>query len=594
VRHAASTWSVPGIRLICFIESSILSLNGRSYVVMETPFVHPSAIVEQGAVVGAGSKIWHHSHLRQGAVIGTSCSLGKNVFVDADVTIGDRVKIQNNVSLYRGVDVADGVFIGPSVVFTNDLRPRADRALREVITTHVRRGASVGANATVVCGVEIGEHAMVGAGAVVTKSVKPHQMVYGNPARHHAWVCGCGEVVSRTPSPPSDVRCALCRENVVSSPTSCARHLPRIPLAKVEMGPEEQEAVLGVLRSGRLAAGERVRELEASFSRAHEARHAIAVSSGTAALTAALRAHGIGSGDEVITSPLTFGATLNAILEVGATARFGDVADDFTLDPERLTRLLNSRTRALLPVHLYGLPADMDPIRSLASSRGLVVIEDAAQAHGARVGAAPVGSAGTAMFSFYGTKNITCGEGGIVTTDDDQIAGRLRLLRNQGMRDAYDYVMPGYNYRLTDLQAAIITVQLKRLPAINRSRRNHAARLSAGLSGIRGLVLPVTPAGREHVWHQYTVRVTPEARMDRDQLRKCLDTAGVDSRPYYPRLVHDYDCYRNHPQVIADETPRARQAVREVLSIPVHPALTDADLSWIISVIQEGLGSQLR
>jgi perosamine synthetase len=270
------------------------------------------------------------------------------------------------------------------------------------------------------------------------------------------------------------------------------------------------------------------------------------------------------------------------------------VADDFTLDPERLAGLLNSRTRALLPVHLYGLPADMDPIRSLASSRGLVVIEDAAQAHGARVGAAPVGSAGTAMFSFYGTKNITCGEGGIVTTDDDQIAGRLRLLRNQGMRDAYDYVMPGYNYRLTDLQAAIITVQLKRLPAINRSRRNHAARLSAGLSGIRGLVLPVTPAGREHVWHQYTVRVTPEARMDRDQLRKCLDTAGVDSRPYYPRLVHDYDCYRNHPQVIADETPRARQAVREVLSIPVHPALTDADLSWIISVIQEGLGSQLR
>jgi dTDP-4-amino-4,6-dideoxygalactose transaminase/acetyltransferase-like isoleucine patch superfamily enzyme len=563
-------------------------------VASQTAFVHHTAVIEPGATVGGGSSVWHHSHLRSGSAVGHRCTLGKNVFLDAGVRVGDRVKIQNNVSVYRGVELADDVFVGPSAVFTNDLRPRADNAGWQVRPTRVQRGASVGANATVLCGIEIGEYGMIGAGAVVTRSVRPHQLVSGNPARHHGWVCFCGEVTSRADHPPSELLCPQCRIPLSPGSDGGAGERPRIPLAKVEMGPEEQEAVLGVLRSGMLAAGERVRELEASFSRAHEARHAIAVSSGTAALTAALRAHGIGSGDEVITSPLTFVATLNAILEVGATARFGDVADDFTLDPERLTRLLNSRTRALLPVHLYGLPADMDPIRSLASSRGLVVIEDAAQAHGARVGAAPVGSAGTAMFSFYGTKNITCGEGGIVTTDDDQIAGRLRLLRNQGMRDAYDYVMPGYNYRLTDLQAAIITVQLKRLPAINRSRRNHAARLSAGLSGIRGLVLPVTPAGREHVWHQYTVRVTPEARMDRDQLRKCLDTAGVDSRPYYPRLVHDYDCYRNHPQVIADETPRARQAVREVLSIPVHPALTDADLSWIISVIQEGLGSQLR
>jgi dTDP-4-amino-4,6-dideoxygalactose transaminase/acetyltransferase-like isoleucine patch superfamily enzyme len=560
-------------------------------VASQTAFVHPTAVIEPGATIGGGSSIWHHTHLRSGSAVGHCCTLGKNVFVDVDVRIGDRVKIQNNVSVYRGVELADDVFVGPSAVFTNDLRPRAANAAWQVRTTRVRRGASVGANATVLCGVEIGEYGMIGAGAVVTRSVRPHQLVSGNPARHHGWVCRCGEVTSRGDHPPSDPLCLQCRIPATPVPDEVAHDRERITLAKVEMGPEEQEAVLGVLRSGMLAAGERVRELEATFSCAHQARHAVAVSNGTAALTAALRAHRIGPGDEVITSPLTFVATLNAILEVGATARFADMADDFTLDPEQLTRLVNARTRALLPVHLYGLPAAMDPIRDLATSRGLVVIEDAAQAHGARVGAVPIGSVGTAVFSFYGTKNITCGEGGIVATDDDQIAARLRLLRNQGMRDAYDYVMPGYNYRLTDLQAAIATVQLSRLPAINRSRGGHAAQLSAGLRGVAGLELPVTPPGREHVWHQYTVRVTPEARIDRDQLRKCLDTAGIDSRPYYPRLVHDYDCYRNHQQVIADETPRARQAVREVLSIPVHPALTDADLSRIVFTIREALAS---
>ena len=364
---------------------------------------------------------------------------------------------------------------------------------------------------------------------------------------------------------------------------------PRIPLIKVETGPAEEEAVLGVLRSGMLAGGARVEEFECAFAAAHGAAHAVAVSNGTTALVAALRAHGIGAGDEVITSPLTFGATLNAILDVGAVARFADIADDLTIDPSKLAGLITPRTRALMPVHLYGLPAAMDAISELASRHGLVVIEDAAQAHGARVGAAAVGSSGTAAFSFYGTKNITCGEGGIVTTGDDDIALRLRLLRNHGMRAPYDHVLPGYNYRLTDLQAVIATAQLSRLPRINESRARNAARLSEGLAGLPGLVLPVVPRGRLHAWHQYVVQVTGGAAMDRDQLGKCLDSAGIDSRVYYPALVHDHACYRGHPQVIVDETPRASRAVMEVLALPVHPSLTLDDVERIVSCVRTAL-----
>jgi dTDP-4-amino-4,6-dideoxygalactose transaminase len=503
------------------------------------------------------------------------------------------VKIQNNVSVYRGVELADEVFVGPSAVFTNDLRPRAAAGGWQVRPTILRRGASVGANATVVCGVEIGESGMIGAGAVVTASVLPHQLVVGNPARHHAWVCGCGEIASRAAQRPADVRCLGCRTRgsgpMPDAGATGAGH--RITLARVVIGAAEEEAVLGVLRSGRLAGGTWVAELERDFARAHDAAHAVAVCNGTTALVAALRAHRIGPGDEVITSPLTFVATLNAIIEVGAVARFADIADDLTVDPSKLATLVTPRTRALLPVHLYGLPAAMAAISRIAASSGLAIIQDSAQAHGARVGDAGVGAFGTAAFSLYGTKNITCGEGGIVTTNDDDVATRLRLLRNHGMRERYEYVLPGYNYRLTDMQAAIAAVQLKRLPSINASRARNAARLSAGLAGLPGLVVPAIAAGRTHSWHQYVVRVTAGACLDRDQLRKCLDSAEIDSLPCYPALVHDYSCFRDHPQVITDATPRASTAVNELLALPVHPALTDGDIDRIVCCVRMALRS---
>jgi acetyltransferase-like isoleucine patch superfamily enzyme len=178
--------------------------------------VHETAIVEPGAYVGPGTSIWHHTHVRSTAHVGSGCTLGKNVYVDADVTIGNRAKIQNNVSVFSGVTLGDEVFVGPSAVFTNDRLPRAVNDGWEIVRTEVRRGASIGANATIVCGIEIGQWATVGAGAVVTHSVTDHELVVGNPARHAGWVCRCGTVISRSEEPPADLRCPACRQDGAS------------------------------------------------------------------------------------------------------------------------------------------------------------------------------------------------------------------------------------------------------------------------------------------------------------------------------------------------------------------------------------------
>lgn len=364
-----------------------------------------------------------------------------------------------------------------------------------------------------------------------------------------------------------------------------------ISITSVVVGEEEEQSVLKVLRSGILAQGPMVAQLEQEFAAMHGVPHAVAVNNGTVALVAALKAMGIGPGDEVITTSLSFVATLNAIVETGATARFADVNDDFTMDAESTRQLVNSRTRALLPVHLYGLPADMGLIQQLADEHGLAILEDAAQAHGARIGERAVGSWGVGTFSLYATKNLHCGEGGLITTSDDAIADRLRLLRNQGMRVRYQYEVAGHNWRLTDLQAAVALPQLKRLAGTTAARAHNAARLNAGLADVPGLVTPFVPEGRSHVWHQYTVRVagTP---VTREVLAKELELAGIGSGFYYPRLMHDYDCFREDPRIVAsDATPRAELFASQVISLPVHQNLSEDDLDRIITVVREVLGA---
>jgi len=364
-----------------------------------------------------------------------------------------------------------------------------------------------------------------------------------------------------------------------------------IPITSVVIGPEEESRVLEVLRSGKLAQGPVVAELESAFAEFCGVPHAVAVSNGTIALVAAMKAIGLGPGDEVITTPFSFAATLNAVLESGATIRFADIRDDFTIDPAQVEALVNERTKAILPVHLYGLPADMAALNRIAESAGLTIVEDAAQAHGARVAGQAVGSFGVGCFSLYATKNLQCGEGGLITTTDDALADRLRLLRNQGMRVRYQYEEAGHNWRLTDLQAAIAVPQVGRLPETTARRAANAARLTEGLADLPGLTTPSVPAGRDHVWHQYTVRVGADAPLTRDDLGKQLDAAEIGYGLYYPRLMHHYDCYTGRPQIAADATPRAEQIAREVLSLPVHQHLSAADVTRIVEVVRGAFGA---
>jgi len=337
-----------------------------------------------------------------------------------------------------------------------------------------------------------------------------------------------------------------------------------------------------VLDSGQLAQGRLVREFEEAFAQWLGVRQAVAVSSGTAALMLALQAHGIGPGDEVITTPFSFIATANAVLYVGARPVFADVcADDFNIDPTEVEARMTPRTKAILPVHLYGHPAPMAEIMSIAQRHDLLVVEDAAQAHGAQLNSRKVGTFATACFSFYPTKNMTTGEGGMVTTDDSQITDLLRKLRDQGQAALYHHELLAYNWRMTEIAAAMGLAQLKRLEESNERRRRNAEYLSQRLKGV---ITPVEREGYRHVYNQYTVRV-PQRR---DALLEHLRERGIGTRIYYPTPIHQQPVYRKLGY--EDDLPIAQRLAAEVLSLPVHPSLTADELERIVESVNRFFG----
>jgi perosamine synthetase len=375
--------------------------------------------------------------------------------------------------------------------------------------------------------------------------------------------------------------------------STCRRVCVMIPISAVVLGAEIEDLVLQVLRSGTLAQGPKVEQLECEFAAMIGVDHVVAVNSGSTALTAALRALEIGPGDTVITSPFTFVATLNAILEVGATARFADISeDDFCLTAANVEPLIDASTVAIMPVHLYGQAANMPELSEVAQRNGLAIVEDAAQAHGATVAGRATGSWGVGCFSLYATKNLAAGEGGLISTNNAQLADRLRVLRNQGMRKRYEYEMAGSNYRLTDLQAAVCLPQLKHYDESVRIRRRNADLLSAGLAGLEYARTPYELPGREHVWHQYTVLIAEDAPISRDDLAEQLLERGVGSGIYYPRPVFDYACYRDDQRVLNASVPIATSISRRCLSLPVHPGVSESDVEQIIEAVTEVLAAR--
>ena len=349
---------------------------------------------------------------------------------------------------------------------------------------------------------------------------------------------------------------------------------------------ELEAALRRVLDSGAFTLGPEVEAFEREFASWCNVPYAVAVNSGTTALHLALLAAGIGPGDDVVTSPFTFIATACAIRYVGATPVFADI-DPLTwnLAPEATAKALTPRTRAILPVHLYGQTADMDPLRALAEQHGAVVIEDAAQAHGASYHGVAAGGLGTlGCFSFYPTKNLgALGEGGLVTTRDAKLADMLRLLREWGSREKYQHDFVAYNARMDAFQGAALRVKLRRLSAWNEERRAIAARYKALLPGV-GLEAPLEAPGRRHVWHVYAVRV-PE----RERVAAALREQGIGTAVIYPRPLHLQPAFADLG-LGTGSFPNAERAARELLGLPMYPGLPQDGPERVVAALAKALG----
>jgi len=358
-----------------------------------------------------------------------------------------------------------------------------------------------------------------------------------------------------------------------------------IPIARPLLGDEEAAAIREVLQSGQLIQGTRVKAFEDTFAAYLGRKHAVAVANGTAALHIALMAHGIKPGQDVLIPPLTFFASASTVLLCGAKPIFVDVErSSYNMDPAKLPDALTRKTAAIMPVHLYGQTAEMDPILAAAKERDIPVIEDACQAHGAQYHGRKAGNLGTtACFSFYATKNMTTGEGGMIVTDDDEVAEKARLLRDHGQSAKYQHVMLGYNYRMTEIAAAIGLVQLKKLDAWVARRRENAKALTKGLEGIEGLVPPSEGNWMVHSYYQYIVRAEPSFPLTRDEIVQTLTEDGIGCRPSYPMPLYKQKALRDLK--IRGRCPVAEQVVGRLFELPVHPGLSSADVERIVEAV---------
>lgn len=355
-----------------------------------------------------------------------------------------------------------------------------------------------------------------------------------------------------------------------------------IPINKPILGEEERAAVEDVLTSGRMVdasyeGGKHVRDFERKVAALLGAKHVVAVNSGTAALHTTLAALGVKPGDEVVVPTMTFVATANVVLALGAKPVFVDSKEDYNMDPEEFSRAITRRTKAVIPVHVYGYPADMDEINEVAEAKSVAVVEDAAESLGATYKGTQTGRLSAAgCFSMYATKVVTSGEGGAVSTDDDDLADKLRLVRNHGMVHGYDTKMLGYNYRLPELSAAIASAQMDKLGGFLKRRAENAAFLNEALEGVDGAKFTQDSTDRTHVFYLYTLHL----RKGRDAVEKALHDAGVGAAVYWRIPVHRTPLYLKLGYG-KKKLRKAEEAAKHVLSLPVHPALSAEDLKKV-------------
>ena len=357
-----------------------------------------------------------------------------------------------------------------------------------------------------------------------------------------------------------------------------------IPINAPQLGEEEIKAVVKVMKSGflthGLGAGPVVTKFEKAFAKFVGAKHAIAVNTGTSALHLAIAGAGIKQGDEVILPSFTFVSTAEVIAIAGAKPVFVDIdPETHNISPKKVEKALTKKTKAVMPVDLYGLPADMQPIKDIADKHGLTIIEDSAQAHGASYKGKPVGTfADAACWSFYASKNMTTGEGGMITTNNGELAEKMRFMRSHGEKEKYKSVMLGHNYRMPEIQAAIGCVQLKKLPKFLAKRRENVKRLTAELGKAKNLQLPKEPKGCKHSWYLYTIRLKGPKGNKRDKIVEALRQKGIGAEVYYTTPIHLMPYYRKFGRY---RLPETEKAAKHVLSLPVHPGVNTKQTGFI-------------
>jgi len=501
--------------------------------------------------------------------IGDNSRIGAFVEVQKNAKIGRNVKVSSHTFICEGVTIEDDVFIGHNVSFINDKYPRSTtngmlqtESDWQCVPTLVQRGASIGTSSTILCGVSIGECAQVGAGSVVTKDVPAHAVVAGVPARV--------------------IRYLDTREVIVDPPSKVIPFLD-LKAQYRTIRSEVMPAVERVLENCSYVLGDEVAAFEKEFAVYHGASNGIAVNTGTSSLHLALLAAGIGPGDEVITVSCTFVATVAAIIYTGARPVLVDVNPlTLTMDPGAIEKAISPKTKAILPVHLHGQAADMDPIMAIARRHRLVVIEDCCQAHGAEYKGRRVGTIGAlGCFSFYPGKNLGAyGEGGMVLTNDQSLADTIRTLRDWGAKKKYCHELKGYNYRMEGIQGAILRVKLRHLDAWTEARRAHAARYNELLADTL-VQLPHELPFNRHVYHIYAVRVS-----EREKIQALLSERGVQTGIHYPIPVHLQPAYADLGYRAGD-FPHTEAAGREMLSLPMFAELTNTQLTVVSEALHE-------
>lgn len=527
-------------------------------------------MIKEDVRLGSNVKIFNAELVNlYGCEIGDNTKIGSFVEVQKNARIGRNCKIQSHSFICEGVTIGDNCFISHGVVFINDNYPRATKLdgsletekdwINRFVKTNIGNNVSIGSNATILGGISVGDNSLIGAGAVVTKSIPPNTIFIGNPAR---------ELKKKQNILPND------------------KKVPFLDLKKqyLSIKQEIDDAIKKTIENTAFILGPGVEEFENNFANFCGVKYAVGVNSGTEALHLALLSLGIGSGDEVITVPNTFIATAEAISHTGAKPIFVDIdKENYNMNSDLIKEKITVNTKAIMPVHLFGNPCDMDKINEIAKKHNLFVIEDACQAHGAEYKGRRVGSlSDIAAFSFYPGKNLGAyGEGGIIVTNNEELANKCKLLRAHGEYPKNIHSLVGFNYRMHGLQGAILNVKLKYLDDWNEARRKKAELYNSLLNELGNITIPKINESNKHVFHLYVIRTEK-----RDELREFLKSKGIDTGIHYLFPIHLQEAYK-HLNLKEGDYPIAEKYAKEILSLPIFPELTEEQIGYIADSIKE-------